>query len=195
MIFGIAVSDVNGVLVALRHIVAAEGKARGVEMMEALFNAFLGTDGQGKRLQEQVAAIGVDLIERPTKRKAMEQRGTDAFSLVYDTEPLAEDMEILGFPRAMLTVAANATRANWFARLSDVAPDGTVTLVTGAAQNGAHRVSARDPRAIEPGKPFPLEHWLCLLRRQNRDKEKDANALRPCGVDFGVVRGIGLPLR
>src|SRR5579862_8287996 len=45
------------------------------------------------------------------------------------------------------------------------------------------------------GKPFPLEHWLGLLRRQNRDKEKDANALRPCGVDFGVMRGIGLPLR
>jgi len=42
-------------------------------------------------------------------------------------------------------------------RLSDVAPDGTVTQVTGAAMNGTHRASARDPRAIVPGEPFELE--------------------------------------
>ena len=70
---------------------------------------------------------------------AHDQRGTDAFSLVYDSGPLEADLEILGFPRAILTVAANATRANWIARLSDVAPDGTVTQVTGAAMNGTHR--------------------------------------------------------
>ena len=87
---------------------------------------------------------------------AHDQRGTDAFSLVYDTEPLADDLEILGLPLATLTVAANATRANWFARLSDVAPDGTVTQVAGAAMNGTHRDSAREPRAIVPGEPFEL---------------------------------------
>jgi uncharacterized protein len=87
---------------------------------------------------------------------AHDQRGTDAFSLVYDTEPLAENLEILGLPLATLTVAANATRANWFARLSDVAPDGTVTQVTGAAMNGTHRDSARTPAAIVPGEPFEL---------------------------------------
>jgi len=88
---------------------------------------------------------------------AHDQRGTDAFSLVYDSEPLAEDLEILGLPHATLTVAANATRANWFARLSDVAPDGTVTQVAGAAMNGTHRESAREPKAIVPGKPFELD--------------------------------------
>ena len=88
---------------------------------------------------------------------AHDQRGTDAFSLVYDSGPLEADLEILGFPRAILTVAANATRANWIARLSDVAPDGTVTQVTGAAMNGTHRDSARDPRAIVPGEPFELD--------------------------------------
>jgi predicted acyl esterase len=88
---------------------------------------------------------------------AHDQRGTDAFSLVYDSAPLEEDLEILGFPRAMLTVAADATRANWIARLSDVAPDGTVTQVAGAAMNGAHRESAREPKAIVPGEAFPLD--------------------------------------
>ncbi len=88
---------------------------------------------------------------------AHDQRGTDAFSLVYDSGPLEEDLEILGFPRAILTVAADATRANWTARLSDVAPDGTVTQVTGAAMNGTHRVSAREPQALVPGEPFELD--------------------------------------
>ncbi len=88
---------------------------------------------------------------------AHDQRGTDAFSLVYDSGPLEEDLEILGFPHAILTVAADATRANWIARLSDVAPDGTVTQVAGAAMNGTHRVSAREPRALVPGEPFELD--------------------------------------
>ena len=88
---------------------------------------------------------------------APDQRPTDAFSLVYETPPLPEDLEILGLPRAMLRVSADAPLAHWFARINDVAPDGTVTLVANAGQNGAHRESARDPKAIEPGKPFPLE--------------------------------------
>jgi putative CocE/NonD family hydrolase len=88
---------------------------------------------------------------------AHDQRGTDAFSLVYDSAPLTEDLEILGLPRALLTVAANATRANWVIRLSDVAPDGTVTQITGAAMNGTHRISAREPRALVPGESFPFE--------------------------------------
>jgi putative CocE/NonD family hydrolase len=88
---------------------------------------------------------------------APDQRPTDAFGLVYETAPLSEEVEILGFPRATLRVAADAPLADWYARLNDVAPDGTVTLVTGAGRSGAQRVSAREPRAIEPNRPFPLE--------------------------------------
>jgi putative CocE/NonD family hydrolase len=88
---------------------------------------------------------------------AHDQRPTDAYSLVYDTEPLGEDLEILGLPRALLTVSADAPRANWFVRLSDVAPDGAVTQVAGAGFNGTHRESAKEPKDVEPGVPFPLE--------------------------------------
>ncbi len=88
---------------------------------------------------------------------AHDQRPTDAFSLVYDGAPLDEEVEILGFPRAILRVSASAPHANWFARLSDVAPDGTVTQVTGAGFNGAHRESSTDPKPIEPGEPFDLD--------------------------------------
>jgi uncharacterized protein len=88
---------------------------------------------------------------------AHDQRPTDAYSLVYDSDTLAADIEILGLPKAVLTVASDAPRANWFVRVSDVAPDGTVTQVAGAGFNGAHMISAREPRALTPGQFFPLE--------------------------------------
>ena len=82
--------------------------------------------------------------------------------LVYDSEPLAESVEILGRPIARLNVSADATRANWVVRISDVAPDGQVTQVAGAAFNGTHRNSAREPEDIVPGEVFPLEIQLHL---------------------------------
>ena len=88
---------------------------------------------------------------------AHDQRGTDAFSLVYDSAPLTEEMEILGMPHAQLRVSADAQRANWFVKVSDVAPDGTVTQVAGAGFNGTHRKSARAPELLKSGEEFPLE--------------------------------------
>jgi len=88
---------------------------------------------------------------------APDQRPADAYSLVYETEPLAADLEVLGFPHAQLNVSADAPLARWFARLSDVAPDGRVTLVAGAGFNGAHRESAENPKPLEPGRTYPLD--------------------------------------
>jgi predicted acyl esterase len=88
---------------------------------------------------------------------AHDQRPTDAFSLVYDSDPLESATEILGFPKAVLKVASDAERANWFVRISDVSPDGTVTQVAGAGFNGTHRNSAREPQALVPGEEFPLD--------------------------------------
>jgi putative CocE/NonD family hydrolase len=91
-----------------------------------------------------------------------DQQGMDDFSLVYDSEPLTAPLEILGRPMAKLHVSADATRANWIVRISDVAPDGQVTQVAGAAINGAHRNSTREPEAITPNEVFPLDVQLHL---------------------------------
>ncbi|MFT5138380.1 MAG: putative acyl esterase [Lysobacterales bacterium] len=88
---------------------------------------------------------------------AHDQQPTDDFSLVYDGEVLDEDIEILGFPHAVLNVATSAPRANWFVRLSDVAPDGRVTQVAGAGLNGSHRNSARDPEDLPVDEMIPLD--------------------------------------
>lgn len=89
-----------------------------------------------------------------------DQRGTDAYSLVYDTDQLEKDLEILGFPRAVLYVSAGAPQAHWIVRISDIAPDGTVTQVAGAGLNGAHRKSAEEPEALVPGEVYRLEFDL-----------------------------------
>ena len=85
-----------------------------------------------------------------------DQRPMDEFSLVYDSETLDAPLEILGRPIAKLHVSADAIRANWVVRISDVAPDGQVTQVAGAAFNGTHRISAREPSDIVPGDEFDL---------------------------------------
>jgi len=86
-----------------------------------------------------------------------DQQPMDDHSLVYDSDPLDSPLEILGRPVAKLNVSADAPRANWVVRISDVAPDGQVTQVAGAAFNGTHRNSAREPEDIVPGDVFPLD--------------------------------------
>ncbi len=86
-----------------------------------------------------------------------DQQSMDDYSLVYDSQPLESPLEILGLPRAILPVSADASRANWVIRISDIAPDGRVTQVGGAAFNGTHRNSARKPEDVIPGEVFPLE--------------------------------------
>jgi putative CocE/NonD family hydrolase len=86
-----------------------------------------------------------------------DQQPMDDASLVYDSAPLDEEVEILGFPRAFLNASADAPLASWVVRLSDVAPDGSVTQVAGAGFNGAHRNSSQTPEALEPGREYPLE--------------------------------------
>ena len=89
----------------------------------------------------------------------VDQRGADAFSLVFDTPPLEDEMEILGFPVVVLNGGADAEPLHWFGRLCDVAPDGTVTLVTGGGRAGRpdpERDGGPLPgSAVGPAQPAP----------------------------------------
>jgi uncharacterized protein len=85
-----------------------------------------------------------------------DQRPVDAFSLVYDSPPLQREIAILGLPEALLQASATAPLADWFVRLSDVAPDGAVTLVTGGGLNGAQRESTSNPQDLEADKVYSL---------------------------------------
>ena len=44
-----------------------------------------------------------------------DQQSMDDHSLLYDSDPLVEPLEVLGRPIAKLRVSADTTRANWMA--------------------------------------------------------------------------------
>jgi hypothetical protein len=112
-----------------------------------------------------------------------DQRPVDAFSLIYDSPTLSDDVAILGLPRVTLQASADAPLADWFVRLSDVAPDGRVTMVTGAGINGAQRNSMAAPEDLVPGKVYPLSLDLHLASwvfpKGHRIRIAVSNALWP----------------
>lgn len=80
----------------------------------------------------------------------------DAKSLVYDTQELTDDVEIIGFPQVSLSVRADAALYQWTVRLEDVSPDGKVFLVSGALINPTQRNDRLNPEAIIPGETMVL---------------------------------------
>jgi uncharacterized protein len=96
----------------------------------------------------------------------VDQGPLDATCLVYETDPLSEDVAIIGMPRAILDASLDAPLAHFFARLSDASPDGRVTLVTGGGLNGAHRRSAEHPEPLPPDEvdrfevPMRFTSWV-----------------------------------
>ena len=80
-------------------------------------------------------------------------------------------------------LSATAKLADWFARLSDVAPDGTVTQITGAGLNGAQRDSMSEPRDLEPDKVYSLDIEMHLTSwvfpKGHRIRVAISNALWP----------------
>ncbi|MER5926463.1 CocE/NonD family hydrolase [Streptomyces mirabilis] len=89
-----------------------------------------------------------------------DQREEDGRSVCFDSAPLTERVEILGRPRVRLRLDSATPRANVVARLCDVAPDGSSTLVTRGVLNLLSR-HGRD-RAVEwtPGTYEDVEFEL-----------------------------------
>ncbi|HMN28322.1 MAG TPA: CocE/NonD family hydrolase, partial [Caldilineaceae bacterium] len=84
----------------------------------------------------------------------------EAYSLVYTSEPLAEDLSIIGWPHALLQVVSTATVMGFAVSLSDVAPDGTSQLVCKGMLNGTRRQSLTDPQPLTPGEIYQLDIQL-----------------------------------
>ncbi len=77
VVFGVAVSDQQGVLIAVRDILASQRDAGGIEMIAALVDPCWRTDRQRQRLTPRVAAIGRGFIERAAQRTALAVRGLE----------------------------------------------------------------------------------------------------------------------
>lgn len=65
----------------------------------------------------------------------LDQTEDDARALVFETDPMAQDLNLLGVPSLVLNVGAGASRGQVLARLVDVAPDGSAARIGWALRN------------------------------------------------------------
>ena len=84
----------------------------------------------------------------------LDQRDDASGSLLFDSEPLPERMEILGAPVVTLSIAVDRPQAFVAVRLNDVAPDGASTRVSYGLLNLTHRDGHEHPAALRPGERF-----------------------------------------
>jgi hypothetical protein len=71
--------------------------------------------------------------------------------LVYQTDPLAERVEVTGLPEVELYAASSAPDTDWVARLIDVAPDGLARDVCMGLVRARCRNGVAKPKLIQPG--------------------------------------------
>jgi hypothetical protein len=97
---------------------------------------------------------------RPTE---LEQSTDDRNSLVFDSEPLDHDLEIMGYPIAKIRVGADVPVAQIGVRLTEVTPDGRSWLVSYGLENLTRRDSMESPAALERGKLYDVDVPLYMI--------------------------------
>ncbi|MEX0923702.1 MAG: CocE/NonD family hydrolase [Rhodovibrionaceae bacterium] len=92
----------------------------------------------------------------------VEQGPDDAGSLVFESAPLSEDLEIAGDPNLDLSFSCAKPVAMVAVRLVDVAPDGAGTRVSYGLLNLTHRDSHESPEPLAEGARYttrvPMKH-------------------------------------
>jgi putative CocE/NonD family hydrolase len=83
-----------------------------------------------------------------------DQRLDDGRSMVFDSPPLPERLEILGAPTVTLELAVDRPAAFVAVRLNEVLADGPSARVTYGLLNLAHRESHERPAPLEPGRRY-----------------------------------------
>jgi predicted acyl esterase len=85
-----------------------------------------------------------------------DQRPDELHSLTYTWAPLERELEILGHARLQARVVSSAPVAFLSAKLCDVFPDGTSSLVARGMLNLTHRDSPEHPAPLVPGEPVDV---------------------------------------
>ncbi len=92
----------------------------------------------------------------PPNGLARDLRAEDALCPAFTSAPLAEPVDVFGFPEVVLHLSCSAPVATAVVRVSDVHPDGTSALVTWGALNLTHRDGHTRPEALTPGTVYPI---------------------------------------
>ena len=92
-----------------------------------------------------------------------DQQEEDGGSLVFDTEPVEEDVDVLGAPVVELEVTSDVEVAMVAVRLSDIRPDRTATRISYGLLNLTHRDGHAEPQPLEPGERYRVRVPLNVL--------------------------------
>ncbi|MGH6882434.1 MAG: CocE/NonD family hydrolase [Hypericibacter sp.] len=87
---------------------------------------------------------------------ALDQRMEAGGSLVFDSAPLTQDLELLGAPVVNLEIAADKPNALVACTLSEIMPDGAVARISYGVLNLTHRESHEKPTPLEPGRFYSV---------------------------------------
>lgn len=113
----------------------------------------------------------------------VDQRRDDAGSLVFETAPLGEAIEIAGDPALELAFESDRPVAQVAVRLVDVAPDGQATRVSYGLLNLTHRNSHENPEPLEPGERYtvrvPFKHVAQRFEAGHRLRLSVSNSYFP----------------
>lgn len=121
--------------------------------------------GAGRLVRQPPAKAGADHYDYDPARPVPSQYGTSAFTtvsdqrslaqrqdiLVYQTDPLTEPLEVTGYVEVELFAASSAPDTDFFARLIDVAPEGTARDVALGMVRARYRNGLDRPELITPG--------------------------------------------
>ncbi len=86
-----------------------------------------------------------------------DQREEDGGALIFESEPLPTELELMGTPLLNIDFISNKPIAMVAVRLSDVALDGKATRVTYGLLNLTHRNSHEEPENLEPGERYQAQ--------------------------------------
>jgi putative CocE/NonD family hydrolase len=104
----------------------------------------------------------------------LDQRLEGPQGLTFRTPALERPLALTGPIALRLVAASTATDTDWYAKLADVAPDGTESIITEGALRASHRAldparstperpyhPSTDPQPIDPGRfyPYDVEIW------------------------------------
>jgi putative CocE/NonD family hydrolase len=82
----------------------------------------------------------------------VDQRFEGASGLTFRTPVAEQPLDVVGPSALHLVAASSAPDTDWYAKLSDVAPDGSESLIEEGALRASHR--ALDPARSRPARPY-----------------------------------------
>lgn len=109
-----------------------------------------------------------------TSQAPVEQSFDDGLSLLFETAPLAQDIDIVGQPKLKLHFVADKPIAKIAIRLNEVTPDGRSWLLTYGVRNLAHNFDHTAYVPIAPG----IEQTQDVLLKHTSRRIKKGSRLR-----------------